>query len=217
MCYTIIKMSQIHSQHLGNYYVPEECKGGVCVDIGGNTGQFSIKYAGFFRFIHIYEPQSACYNIIRDTVLSKFKNISLLPEAVYHTSNMKVDLMSHHNLDSGSVAVRDEIIIVPEWTSNIVDNKCNTISLIDIINRIGGKVDYMKIDCETSEYNLLIGNDLSNIKQPRFELHWQMGKNNFELLVNHILKYFDNVFSADLTYPIGYNIEVYFKNKNTNS
>ena len=56
--------------------------------------------------------------------------------------------------------------------------------------------------------------DLSNIKHMGIELHWQMGKPNFDKLVGHILKYFNNVMNHNLSYPNGYNIEVYFENKN---
>jgi hypothetical protein len=44
-------MSQIHSIHCGNYFVPLNIKNGICVDIGGNTGQFSLKYKDFFKKI----------------------------------------------------------------------------------------------------------------------------------------------------------------------
>jgi|UniRef100_A0A6C0BG68 hypothetical protein len=40
---------QKHSIHLGNYHVPQNAVNGVCVDIGGNTGQFSIKYNDFLK------------------------------------------------------------------------------------------------------------------------------------------------------------------------
>jgi len=124
-----------------------------------------------------------------------------------------VDLVSHHNFDSGSVAVKSDVINVHEWTDNIIDNNCLTICLNDIIERIGGNVDYMKIDCETSEYYLLMDKDLRHIKYMGIELHWQMGKENFNNLVSHILKYFNNKFNVNLNYPIGYNIEVFFESK----
>ena len=205
-------MQQIHSQHLGNYFVPDNIKNGVCVDIGGNTGQFSIKYKDFFKTVHIYEPQKECYEIIAKNIIN-YTNISVFNEAVWHSSNEHVELLSHHSLDSGSVAVNSNIINIPEWTSSVVDTQCKTIDLIDIINRIGGYVDYMKIDCETSEYYLLFDKDLSHIKYIGIELHWQMGKENFDKLVNHILKYFNNTLNCNLEYPNGYNIEVFFESK----
>jgi len=205
-------MNQIHSEHLGNYFVPQDIKNGICVDIGGNTGQFSLKYKNFFKQIHIYEPQKECYSIIKKNI-DGLKNIVLFDEAVFHTSNQVVELVSHRTFDSGSVAINSDIIKEKEWLNHVV-NSCKTISLLEIIERAGGYVDYMKIDCETSEYNLLIDKDLSHIKYMGIELHWQMGKDNFDRLIKHILKYFNNKTNADINYPNGYNIEVFFESKN---
>ena len=118
-------------------------------------------------------------------------------------------MVSHSNFDSGSVAIKDDIITVKEWTENIVNSNCKTISLEDIIERSGGFIDYMKIDCENSEYYLLMNKDLSKIKYIGMELHWQMRKDNFDKLVNHILKYFKS--NDNLNYQIGNNIEVFFE------
>lgn len=203
---------QRHSCHLGNYIVPDCVKGGVAVDIGGNTGQFSLKYKNIFSKIHIYEPQKECYNIITKNIQG-VSNIVLYDEAVFHTSNNYVNLVSHTNLDSGSVAVKDDIITVKEWTDNVVDTRCKTIALEDILERAGGRVDYMKIDCETSEYNLLMNKDLSHIRYMGIELHWQMGKENFDRLVKHILQYFNKVSTESVAYPDGYNIEILFESK----
>lgn len=136
----------------------------------------------------------------------------LFNEAVFDKSNEEMELISHPNMDSGSVCLNNDKIKVKEWTSNIV-NKCKTISLEDILIRVGGTIDYMKIDCETSEYNLLYNKDLSFIKHMGIELSWQVGEENFNNLVNHILKYFNNVYNYNLTWTIGCNIEAYFVSK----
>ena len=201
---------QIYSIHLGNYFVPESVKNGVSVDIGGNTGQFALKYKDVFSKIHVYEPQKECYAIIKKNI-EGISNISVFDEAVFHTSGKYVNLMSHHSLDSGSVAIQDDIINVKEWTEQIVDNQCKTISLEDIVERAGGSVDYMKVDCENSEYHLLLNKDLSKIRYLAIELHWQMGKDNFDRLVAYILTYFNTVSNDSLHY--GYNIEVLFESK----
>lgn len=191
------------------YQIPPNDKYDICVDVGGNTGQFALKYNNYFKKIHIYEPQKECYEIIKQNIKG-FENIEVFEEAVFHTSNKLVSLMSHFSLDSGSVSVLDDIITVKEWTSDIV-NTCKTISLEDIIERAGGYIDYMKIDCETSEYHLLMDKDLSKIKYMGIELHWQMGQENFDKLVNHILKYFTSIYN--LNYQQGYNIEGFLVSK----
>jgi FkbM family methyltransferase len=201
---------QIHSIHCGEYIVPECVKNGVAVDIGGNTGQFSLKYKDFFNKIYIYEPQKECYEIIAKNI-NGIPNIILFEEAVFHTSNMYVNLVSHHSMDSGSVSVKDDIINVKEWTEDIV-NECKTISLEDVMKRAGGRVDYMKVDCENSEYHFFMNKDLSNINYLGIELHWQMGKENFDRLVSYILRFFDLVSNNCLDY--GGNMDVLFKSKN---
>jgi len=209
----VSKVKQTHNAHCGNYYVPPCVKDGVCIDIGGNTGEFSLKNLDFFSKIHIYEPQSECYEIIQEK-FSGISKITVFKEAVSGVSGKFVNLVSHRNLDSGSVCVDDkDVITVKEWTNRIVDENCTTVSLEDIIERVGGSVDYMKIDCETSEYNLLYGKDLSSIKYIGIELHWQMGEENFNKLIEHILKYFNNKTNCSLNYPVGDNIEVFFESK----
>jgi len=207
---------QIHDyNNCGNYIVPIEVKNGVCIDIGGNTGAFSLKYVEFFKTIHIYEPQLECYKIIKER-LKNYNNIEIFNEAVYNESGKEIELISHGNNDSGSVALNSDIIQVKEWKENIVVNKAKTISFEDILKRSGGYIDYMKCDCETSEYNLLMNKDLSNIGILAIELHWQLGKDNFNKLIDYILKYF-NIYKINtydtLDYPIGTNIERLFINK----
>jgi len=42
------------------------------------------------------------------------------------------------------------------------------------------------MDCETSEYNILINKDLSNIEFLSIEIHWQLGKERWDELLKHI-------------------------------
>jgi len=214
----IMKMkAQIHNyNNIGNYVVPEECMGGICVDIGGNTGVFSLTYKDFFSKIHIYEPQTECNKIIRDRI-SGSHNLSLFNEAVFSESGHVLSMISHSNLDSGSVALNVENIsnnlLSTGWTNNIVDIKVNTISLEDVLERIGGHIDYLKIDCETSEYNFLMNKELKNIKYIGIELHCQLGYDKYNELLNYILKYFDIVEPFDPSYNASLHKEVLFKSK----
>ena len=212
-------MSQIHQEHCGNYTVPNNLQNCNCIDIGGNTGMFSLKYKDFFKKIHVYEPQKECYNIIKNKIKDVL-NIELFPEAVYNKSGATLKLISHNNHDSGSVALDTDVIVQKEWKKDCEVNKCETISLEDVLKRMGGKIDYMKIDCETGEYNFLMDKDLSNIKYLAVEIHWQIGRNNWYKLINHILKFFKNITPVtnptgyNLKYPVGWNKELLFESKN---
>lgn len=207
----------INISHLGDYYVPAECKGGICVDIGANCGTFSIKYSNFFSKIHYYEPIEQLFNLIQGRV-KEYKNIIGFNEAVYSESDSKVSIYLHKNNDSGSSAIKSAIMTdtyKDTWSDTIIQKDINTVSLEKIFERLDSHViDYMKVDCETSEYFLFINKDLSKIKHLGIEIHRQMGKERWNELMTHILKYFDNPLKLNLEYDNN-NKELYFRNKLT--
>ena len=46
------------------------------------------------------------------------------------------------------------------------------------------------MDCENSEYEILLGKDLSKIDYMAMELHWQMGESKYNELVEYLKIYF---------------------------
>lgn len=208
---------QLHNYgNLGNYIVPEDVRGGMCVDIGGNTGCFSLSYKDFFSKIHIYEPQSECNEIIRQRTVG-LQNITVFNEAVFSETGHVISMISHSNLDSGSVALKADNLtnnlMSTGWTDNTVDYQVKTITLEDILERAGGSIDYLKVDCETSEYNFLMNKDLKNIKYIGIELHCQLGYDKYNELLTHISKYFDLVPPGDSSYNPTSHKEVLFRSK----
>lgn len=201
---------QFHSwNNLGGYIVPADVRGGTCIDVGGNTGAFSEKYKDVFSVIHVYEPQRECREIIRSRIAG-WQHITVFDEAVYGHSNAILRLISHRSHDSGSVALHTDVIVEKEWIeSEVVEPAVRTISLEDMLHRIGGRVDYMKVDCETSEFNLLVGKDLSAITYLAVELHWQLGRDNWDILIAHLRRYFKPATDVDLSYRSG-NLEALF-------
>ena len=207
----------INLEHCGDYYVPEQIKGGICVDIGANCGSFLLKYCNFFSKIHYYEPITQLFNII-DSRLNQYKHIQGFNEAVTADDNLTVDIHLHSNKDSGSSAIKSEIISInhkDDWSDTVIQNKVKTVSLEKIFERLDNQdIDYLKMDCETSEYFILMNKDLSKIKHLGIEIHNQMGKENWDRLISHILKYFNNPQNHDLSFTDNYNKELYFCNKN---
>ena len=196
---------------IGNYYIPNDVKNGIAVDIGGNTGYFSLTYKEYFKKIYLYEAQRECYSICVNR-LKEYENINIYNEAVSNTSNNYVNLLKHKSDDSGSVCVFNSNLEEKEWTDIIVDSNIKTISLEDILYRCGGYIDYLKIDCETSEYDILINKKLDNIKYIAIEIHWQIGKKQWDELLGYILTYFDIVINNDISYGNS-NKEYLFKHK----
>jgi FkbM family methyltransferase len=183
--------------NLGNYIVPSDIKNGICIDIGCNLGDFTKKYENFFSKIYYVEAQTDLFLNLKKRFNEK-NNVIGFNKAVWSESNIKVDLVLHPNNDHGSVAVNGEFIN-NDWTKQIV-NQIETISLEDFLILISEKfIDYLKIDCETSEYPFLFGKDLSMFKYIGIEIHPQMGELKYNGLLNwiketHILINGDDLF-----------------------
>jgi hypothetical protein len=70
-----------------------------------------------------------------------------------------------------------------------VVNKVNIIDIEEVIKRTGSEnIDYMKIDCENSEYLILLNKDLSKIKYIGIEIHHQMGENKWNEIKEWVSK-----------------------------
>jgi hypothetical protein len=120
-------------------------------------------------------------------------------------------MVSHSNTDLGSVGVKSNLIN-KDWTNNIV-NKVKSISLEEIYGIVNNQIiDYMKIDCETSEYSFLLNKDLSKLKYIGIELHHHIGFNKYDELLNWIKKTHDLIIGDD-SFKFESNKEVLFKLK----
>lgn len=196
--------------NLGNYLVPSEIKNGICLDVGCNLGDFSKRYEKFFNKIYFIEPQKELF-LNLEKRFSESDNVKGFNKAVWSESNINVNLVSHSNNDHGSVGV-DGGNLNEDWTNNLV-NQIETISLEDLLLLISEKnIDYLKIDCETSEYPFLFGKDLSVIKYIGIEIHHQMGELKYNQLLDWIKKT-HTLISADDSYEKDHNKEVLFKLK----
>ena len=194
--------------HLGNYIIPEECNKNVCVDVGANTGNFTVLQIRNFNVIHFYEPFKPCFETIIKRIGDE-KKVQGYNEAVYREDNLKIPMIAHQNMDAGSNALKTDAIN-NDWEQILED--VSTVSLETILKRVGGFINYLKIDCETSEYYFLLGKDLKFIDYIGIELHWQMGKEKYDELINYIQRTHHS--NDILTWEYNTNREVLFKNKN---
>jgi FkbM family methyltransferase len=200
-------MINIPLHNLGLYTIPEECKKYTCVDIGANIGDFVMKAKDIFETVHFYEPYKPCFDVIQ----SKIHNLDItgFNEAVYCKDGEQLQMTSHQNRDAGSNALMTEILN-DHWDLPL--NNVTTVSLPTILKRVGGRINYLKCDCENSEYFLFMNQDLSGIDYIGLELHWQMGESRFNELVNHLQK----THISDQYFPWieESNYELLFRNKN---
>jgi|688.fasta_scaffold52692_9 FkbM family methyltransferase len=171
----------INKNNMGNYNVPTDANG-VCVDIGSNVGNFFKTYHNRFKKIYAYEPNKILYEMLNSF---NIENIEVFNEAVSNKCG-KTEIVLHTNSESGSSAIKeviDDVIVLKNDWSNYVINEVNTVDLETVIKRTNiNIIDYLKMDCENSEYLILIKKDLTNIKYIGIEIHHQMGKENWNEL-----------------------------------
>jgi FkbM family methyltransferase len=191
--------------HLGRYTVPNECEKKVCVDIGANTGNFISSQINNFELLHFYEPYKPCFDIVKDKLKDTNKSEGF-NEAVFHTTGLKLPLMAHSNHDAGSNGLKTDCLN-SDWVDEI--DIVTTVCLNTIIQRAGGHINYLKVDCENSEYYLLIDKDLSKIDYIGIELHWHMGEEKYNKLISHILMTHHT--NDDYSWVYDLNKEVLFK------
>lgn len=198
------------SINLGRYLVPYEVKNGICIDVGCNLGDFTKKYENFFKKIYFIEAQTELF-LNLEKRFGQSGNVKGFNKAVWSESNLMVNLVSHPNKDHGSVAVNGGHLN-SDWTNQIV-NQIDTISLEDFLLFIPEKfIDYLKIDCETSEYPFLFAKDLSMIKYIGIEIHPQMGESKYNGLLEWI-KQTHMLINGDDSFNKKFNKELLFKLK----
>lgn len=196
----------IPEQNLGSYDIPADCKKDSCVDIGANIGDFTVSQASAFKLLHFYEPFEPCFTKIKSRT-EEFSNIVGFMEAVYSEDGKELPLIAHLNHGAGSIALKTDAIN-EHWEDEL--DLVKTVSLPTIIQRAGGSINYLKVDCETSEYYLLIDQDLTYIDYIGIELHWQMGEEKYNKLINHLQK--THTTSGDASWSFDTNKEVLFTN-----
>jgi len=179
-------MVQIKNHTLGTYDVPSDTINGNCVDIGCNVGGFIKKYAKHFKRIDYYEPIKECFDMCQNFSIN-YKHITGYNLAAWSESNKELNILEHKNKDSGSSAIESNILN-EEWAEKNTIQKVKTISLEDILLKFDEDIDYCKCDCETSEYFIFLNKDISRIKYIGLEIHWQMGKDKQEELLEHMFK-----------------------------
>jgi FkbM family methyltransferase len=193
-----------------SYYVPNYFNGtGICIDIGANVGAFPLVYGKLFNKIFCYEPAKYTYcECLKN--LKDIKNIEIFNLAVTNHTDDLVKLKSHKY---GNFSGNASIIEGNEWNNEKNYEFVKTISFADIIEqtKIKGNKNYVKIDTEGSEYEILMNTDLSMIDFLSVEIHIQLGKEKMDELMFYLLQFFIVIKSRGGN---GFHYEITYKNKN---
>jgi FkbM family methyltransferase len=168
------------------YGITKLNKGDIALDLGANIGDFSIFLAITFPNIRIYsfEPLKSNRELfVKNILLNKIKNIVVSGKAVSGKSGQSVLFVQKNN---GAIA------------SLVLEDKKNrfrvqTTTLNDIIkeNKLS-RIDYLKIDVEGAEYEILFKTKKENLEKIKYltiEVHKINGlKYHPQMLVNFLQK-----------------------------
>jgi autotransporter strand-loop-strand O-heptosyltransferase len=168
-------------------YEHEHCrikKGDVVVDIGANIGMFVI-YANLMgaKKIYAYEPEPLNFACLQE---NKTDNCEIFYKAVGERTKIVDIYIAYDNFGGHSV--------VSGGRSDKVTVEC--IGINELIESVG-YIDYLKIDCEGSEYQILSSISNENIKKISkicIEYHpfyYEDGNANKEKIKKKFGKYFE--------------------------
>jgi FkbM family methyltransferase len=163
VCSRGVRKQQAHEISFYSSLIPP---GALCFDIGANLGQKTEVLLACGAHVVSVEPNPLCYPTLRH-LFGKNKNCYIVPSAVGKT-NGSIDLYIHGTDATGSVR--------PEWDKQIYgfDRGATAVktplTTLDALIELHGKPDFINIDVEGFEVDVLSGLS-SSIPLLSFEYH----------------------------------------------
>jgi len=169
-----------------SYPLPK--RGRVAFDIGANVGGFCIHAHKNFDKIYAFEPMVKNYNVLCDIIEKlRINNVEAFNTAVYSEDNKSLPLRIYAGNHTKDITCAD----FEDDNTRGIGQQCETISLKSAMDSLGlSKLDYLKLDCEGSEYSILENfYDYDRVSWICMEIHGFYGlerKNNLlEMLQKH--------------------------------
>jgi len=189
-------VKEVISECEASYPMMRSRKFPVAVDIGANVGGFCVHAHKYFDKIYAFEPLVENY-VILEKVLSLFgvENVEAYNNAIHSESHKKLKLRVSSNRKSGSVTCAEIDNADLEKTYSDLGQECETISLNDIFDTLEiDRIDYLKIDCEGSEYEILENfNNYEKVTMIALELHGTQNVSRKKKLLQSLEKYYNFV------------------------
>jgi FkbM family methyltransferase len=168
-----------------SYNLPDECRGGLCVDAGCNIGDFEMNHKNRF-------DKYVCFDVFEENIIEATKNtknlgveIEINKLAVWSKSDTFINVLAYEPWDSkniqhfgnsGNVGCVEYIGDKGAgWKIENTIDFVQTISIDSIIEKYGN-INLLKVDVEGSEYEFLLGKDLSKINYIVGEFHFEEEK-----------------------------------------
>lgn len=161
-----------------NEYHPGRGPGRLALDIGMNLGAWSLLNYKQYERIYAFEPSYGSYHVAVATLRS-FGITNVMPYnlAVWHEEGRVLDLYQHpKHTQSGNARLTDV------WKDRgAASEPCFTITYNDVLALAGTQeVDYLKLDVEGAEWNVLRGAFLAKTNIISLEVHGWIGEEKKE-------------------------------------
>lgn len=125
-------------------------KDDIVFDCGGNMGLFSAAIANRCKAVYAFEPMSLIRKNLYKTA-SLYDNITVIPCGLY-SENCEKFIMQKDN--PGASAISNQYNI---YNKTLYKEKCRLITIDNFIEQTGIIPNFIKVDIEGSEYDLLKG------------------------------------------------------------
>ena len=152
----------------------------IILDVGANTGDFSVAISKKANKIYAIEPIKAVYDILLQNIkINNLTNIHTYNLAISDKSGKQKMNLLKKQTSTANLSVTGNLTV-------------NCISWSAFYKRIGApkKIDLLKLDIECGEYSLLNDSKILNyIQEIRMELHLRGSKNKIFLFLNLLKNY----------------------------
>ncbi|MFN3188083.1 MAG: FkbM family methyltransferase [Candidatus Paceibacteria bacterium] len=163
-----ISLHKVWETHIGNILCSELHSNDVFIDVGANIGYFSLmasSIVGERGRVLSFEPLDNLFNQLSKSIeLNSFNNIKLIKKACGNSIEEAVIGISQKNIGGSSIVNIDTFTQKQKISITTLD-----IELENVID----KLDFIKIDVEGYEYEVLLGaNNLITKFKPKILLEF---------------------------------------------
>jgi FkbM family methyltransferase len=158
--------------------------GDIVVDIGGNIGAFATYAAAVCRAsrVLVFEPFPENFSMLtRNVQDNRLQNVICVNEAVCGARGRALLLVNPKNAGAHRLVTERE-------SGTVIEVQCCT--LADVFQRFGlDVIDYLKMDCEGAEYDILNASAAPLLKRVRrismeYHKHPSHGPGDIEMLLS---------------------------------